>query len=62
MEYTVMKLTINRDSLYAHYKSGSPLKSNKELTEAVNMVSDEYVLAEMLDKFMTERKDAHENY
>lgn len=62
MEYGVVKLTIRRDTLYAHYKAGSEIETIKEPTEALNMVSDEYVLAEMLDKLLKERNGVYENY
>ena len=62
MKYGVVKLTIRRDTLYSHYKAGSEIETIKEPIEAVNMISDEFVLAEMLDNLLKERNGVYENY
>ena len=61
MRYKVVKNTISRGNLYEHFKKGNTLEVKKEITEIINEVSDQYFLAQIIDKILSERNDVGEN-
>ena len=61
LTYKVIKNTVSRKNLYAHFKSGDTLFIRREPTDEANDVNDYFALAEMLYSRIKE-DTSNENY